>query len=851
MQTLNEQQSISNNQMKIEQNVLNQSQSNFDFDKIKEFNSKSVDLIFDDKIEGALDILKKIEVFLEANAIEAKTNLDKKILIIILHNLACCYQKTKDFENCISYLEAVIYHFDTSLEPKHKIKINEDYFIKSINQDQSTYSLLGDFILELRFSAKFHLQMCAVLSQAGRNVDALSHAKLAALMCEDNLIKTYHLYYQMKDKGITKRNNNSAKNNDDDYPMFAEKIKKSYKIIKDLFDRVISIRGKCIGGNNNNLFKGGNTNINMNINSNQNSNSILTTNGNNTISNHINTTSNNKRNGKNSNSFIDSHNQQLHSLNTYNNTTQSINNCSLNNCYDSYLKYRSSEISTYNSNTYLINNIRNVFGSCIKKEDWIQLLNIGNIMYLSALNYEDLDLDSDPKYELLRDAILEKVVMLTVAYFCIATELRFLSTDKNNSKTNGEFYHYKAVEFASLFLPVSCPIVKHYIYSYYKHYGNDLSIIPEGGTLNMKIELLRSEIEQDKDTLTFITTKKIGYTPNINANLISVQSDINNKNKKEFNLLKENCIITKGKIDGDKAPKFKLDFASLNKVTTNSSHMNSNLNSNNTNVNKRKDESSSLSGPSGNTNTNKENIILNKKENNKETRDINNLLLGLKPKTKDERNKAPNFKLHFKNIMKPNSYGINDTENDHNHKETFDLLHINNKHKEYECFQHNNLLANKSKISEEKAPKFHLNFMNINNTNVNNDNKQIKQNKKKSCNNKVRKKSETARIKTSRVQSNKNSPFYCANNSSSSNNNNNGGNSVQINMNRTSTSKQRAETDRLKINKMQLSKGNNFYKHINNSNYNNGKPRGSSISKKKGNFTDRGISANINKKCMN
>ena len=57
-------------------------------------------------------------------------------------------------------------------------------------------------------------------------------------------------------------------------------------------------------------------------------------------------------------------------------------------------------------------------------------------MYLSALNYEDLDLDSDPKYELLRDAILEKVVMLTVAYFCIATELRFLSPDKQNAKTH-------------------------------------------------------------------------------------------------------------------------------------------------------------------------------------------------------------------------------------------------------------------------------------------------------------------------------------------------------------------------------------------------------------------------------
>ena len=47
-------------------------------------------------------------------------------------------------------------------------------------------------------------------------------------------------------------------------------------------------------------------------------------------------------------------------------------------------------------------------------------------MYLSALNYEDLDLDTEPKYELLRDAILEKLVMLTVAYFSIATELRFI-----------------------------------------------------------------------------------------------------------------------------------------------------------------------------------------------------------------------------------------------------------------------------------------------------------------------------------------------------------------------------------------------------------------------------------------
>ena len=249
-------------------NVLNSIEltNNFDFNKIKEFNSKSVELIFEEKIESALEILKKIEIFLEANAIEPKLHLDKKILIIILHNLSCCYQKLKDFENCISYLESVIYHFDSSLEPKHKIKINENYFISSIFQDQSNYSLLGDFILELRFSAKFHLQMCAVLSQANKHNEALKHAKLAALMCEDNLVKTNFLYNQMKNK-INENNNN---NNNEDLNGFAEKIKQSYKIISVLYKRVIDLRKKKNNSEKEEEEKLKNFNINKLLESNNN-----------------------------------------------------------------------------------------------------------------------------------------------------------------------------------------------------------------------------------------------------------------------------------------------------------------------------------------------------------------------------------------------------------------------------------------------------------------------------------------------------------------------------------------------------------------------------------------------------
>ena len=480
-----------NNLEKINNNI--DISSNLDFNKIKEYNNKSVDYIFDEKIDISLEILKKIEIFLETNAIESKLNLDEKILIIILHNLACCYQKLKDFENCISYLEAVIYHFDSSLEPKHNITINEEYFFKSRNEDQSNYSLLGDFILELRFSAKFHLQMCAVLSQANKHIEALKHAKLAALMCEDNLIKTHYLYNQMKENNFK---NNRINKVDDEYPAFTEKIKQSLKIILELFNRVINLRN---------------------------------------ISNSSNLT----------------------------NKTPEINNLpnSTNN-FSSYLNYTNFEINKYLSNNYLTNNIRHIFGNIIQKDDWIQLLNIGNIMYLSPLNYDDLELDSDPKYELLRDAILEKVVMLTVAYFCIATELRFLSPDKGNNKINGEFYHFKSVEFASLFLPVSCPIVKHYIVSYYKHYGNDMEIIPEGKIVKMKIDLIRSEIEKDKDTLTFVKTKKINYINKVIVN-DNQNNHLNNKKESKNEIIPNNNLAIKSKIKEDKAPKFKLNFNNL------------------------------------------------------------------------------------------------------------------------------------------------------------------------------------------------------------------------------------------------------------------------------------------------
>ena len=644
---------ILNSQEDSEKNDTN-SLSNLDLNlnlnsnKIKEYNNKSVELIFDEKTEEALEILKKIEIFLETNAIESKFNFDKKMLIIILHNLACCQQKLKDFESCISYLEAVIHHFDSSLESKHHIKITDQFFLKSIRENQAKYALLGDIILELRFSAKFHLQMCAVLSQANRHVDALKHARLASLMCEDNLIKTNYLYIQMKEKILDKKHNNkniinninNKKNEEDNETIFNEKIKMSYKIINELNNKVLQIRN--------------------------NPNSINSS------------TKSNKLNEIpiNNSPYTPSFFSEKGDINIYPQK------------FYSYLNYRLSEINIYNSKSILANNIRHIFGSSIKEDDWIQLLNIGNIMYLSALNFEDLDLDSDPKYELLRDAILEKVVMLTVAYFCIATELRFLAKDKNNKKINGENFHYLAVEFSSLFLPVSCPIVKHYIVSYYKHYGQDMDVIPEGKVIDLRVDLLRSEIESKKDTLTFVRTKNINYKNNLTMHKMKISENIENKysdnemipNLNISNLhFKENINQNEQKTKMI-APKisFNLNFSGINK--TNNSNNSSNSKDNIINTTDIK-------------------INLNNIKNGNLSILPNNNCLNIADSSKI-RDKAPKFQLNFNNL----NNCISDNENTNEEEpEIFVFANkVNSNKKHLKNFKNNIKKKLKNKISEKR-----------------------------------------------------------------------------------------------------------------------------------------------------
>lgn len=79
----------------------------------------------------------------------------------------------------------------------------------------------------------------------------------------------------------------------------------------------------------------------------------------------------------------------------------------------------------------LRNNVKTVLVTQ-EEDDWIFNLNIGNVMHLQPLSSEQMNLHMDNSHELSRDAMLEKIILLTVSYFCVGTELRFLN---NNSST--------------------------------------------------------------------------------------------------------------------------------------------------------------------------------------------------------------------------------------------------------------------------------------------------------------------------------------------------------------------------------------------------------------------------------
>ena len=133
--------------------------------------------------------------------------------------------------------------------------------------------------------------------------------------------------------------------------------------------------------------------------------------------------------------------------------------------------------------------LRHILGF-LNQTEWIQNLNIGNIMQIAALKAEDMTQVRRNEEALTRDSFLDLISFLIVGYFCASTEIRFIiqlkdeiskfqnfSTEQKTQES--ELWHTMSLDIACSFLPSDCPLLNHILLSYQKHHAPSQSHIPE------------------------------------------------------------------------------------------------------------------------------------------------------------------------------------------------------------------------------------------------------------------------------------------------------------------------------------------------------------------------------------
>lgn len=140
--------------------------------------------------------------------------------------------------------------------------------------------------------------------------------------------------------------------------------------------------------------------------------------------------------------------------------------------------------------------MKNLLGY-LNQSEWMYSLNIGNIMQISPLTLQDFMSQTSLQLEISREFILEKMCFLSVSYFCMGTEYRFLHQlkqtieDQSFERKDSEYWHGKAVEMAITFLPSESPLVSHVLMSYEKHHSPSNMVIPENENQEKYIRIVR------------------------------------------------------------------------------------------------------------------------------------------------------------------------------------------------------------------------------------------------------------------------------------------------------------------------------------------------------------------------
>ena len=139
--------------------------------------------------------------------------------------------------------------------------------------------------------------------------------------------------------------------------------------------------------------------------------------------------------------------------------------------------------------------------------------------------------------------MLQKIILLTVSYFCVGTELRFLNNsseekakgnksldrERKLKKEQSEMWHAQALEASARFLPSECPLVAHVITNYQKHHSPALTTIPEDEPLEDDLKVIRPLNEVKNDNINYYQIIRNHLKPEPRA---PIQSRVEPRQKK-------------------------------------------------------------------------------------------------------------------------------------------------------------------------------------------------------------------------------------------------------------------------------------------------------------------------------
>ncbi|CAD8105326.1 unnamed protein product [Paramecium sonneborni] len=416
--------------------------------QINILNEQATTKIKQQKHKEALKLLQQSEQMLEFAASCGRV-IDRNLIIIILYNQACAYQCQWILDKCSKYLDGVIYNMEIGIK-------EDEQDLQTLANVQETQAQL---IKRQTFLVKAYLQYTAILSQLGKHKQALINSQKAAQTMRE-LFKIANSFCQQwlqingsQGTATTSQSNVSVKN-ESSHNLEKKKKGQTYQVKDEIeFGRFVIDSAQDVLKD---MIKQEDLNT-VRLDQKQ---------------------------------LLKETKRQLYNWrNNPENNEKQIR--------------KEFKLISQNEEYRSLLGIQNL-------ADWIKNFNIGSIMHMAPQIYEEFTQFGEIIYELAKRQLLEKVIYLSISYFTIATELRFVELEK--AKQHGikddkidteefklsELYHLKSIEIACRNITYQSPYISHLITSYHKHYNINLDVIREESLQSSASEKIIEEQELPK-----------------------------------------------------------------------------------------------------------------------------------------------------------------------------------------------------------------------------------------------------------------------------------------------------------------------------------------------------------------